>query len=108
MGNIFYNPPSAPAYNTRPAPFQPWHSFLVFYSINHKNITHMSKTLTVLLVGIGIGLLLAPDKGSNTLRKIRGKLDDLKDQASDKAGDYFQKGKSTLRTAGAKVNDILD
>ncbi len=41
----------------------------------------MGKSLLFLLVGIGIGVLVAPDKGSNTLNNLLGKAEDLKDDA---------------------------
>jgi gas vesicle protein len=35
-------------------------------------------------IGVGVGILFAPDKGSKTREKIKGNLDDLKDQANNK------------------------
>jgi len=35
-------------------------------------------------IGIGLGILFAPDKGSKTREKIKEGLDDLKDQAKSK------------------------
>ena len=39
----------------------------------------MNKTLITLLIGIGIGILIAPAKGSETIERIKDKLQDLKD-----------------------------
>ena len=39
----------------------------------------MNKTLVTLLVGIGIGILIAPAKGSETIEKIKDRLQDLRD-----------------------------
>jgi len=52
----------------------------------------MNKILLSLLAGVAIGLIVAPDKGSETLRKLRDGLDDAKDKASDAAEDLWQKG----------------
>lgn len=43
----------------------------------------MSKLLTGLAVGVVVGLLLAPDKGSETRRKIAEKGRELKDRFND-------------------------
>lgn len=43
----------------------------------------MSKLLVGLTAGILIGVLLAPDKGSETRRKLREQANDLKDQFND-------------------------
>ena len=39
----------------------------------------MNKTLITLLIGIGIGVLIAPAKGSETIEKLREKLQELRD-----------------------------
>ena len=40
--------------------------------------------LAAAAIGIGIGILFAPDKGSETREKIKNGIDDLKDQAKSK------------------------
>jgi len=72
------------------------------------------KLLQAVLVGIAIGILIAPDKGSATRRKLAGKLSDLNDDAEeylsdaadnikDKAGDIAGSVKSKLKKAARKV-----
>lgn len=39
----------------------------------------MKSTLTVLLIGIAIGMLIAPEKGSVTRQKLSNLIDDLSD-----------------------------
>jgi gas vesicle protein len=68
----------------------------------------MNKTLLALLAGIGIGMLIAPDKGSATRQKIRGKFDDLKDQAGDEISDLVDKGREVVKAGKSKIADALN
>jgi len=43
----------------------------------------MKAYLYVLLMGVGIGILIAPDKGSNTRRKIMKAMDDLLEEGEE-------------------------
>ena len=45
------------------------------------------KLLQAILVGIAIGILIAPDKGSETLKRLTGKLSDFGDDAKDYLSD---------------------
>jgi len=47
----------------------------------------MKGILLTLIAGIGIGILLAPDKGSETWKKLVSCLDDYKDKLQDKASE---------------------
>lgn len=67
----------------------------------------MNKTILTLLLGIGIGLLLAPDKGSVTLKKLKDKLDDLTDKAQDEADDLVEKGKHAYNSGKSKLKDTI-
>jgi len=73
------------------------------------------KLLQAVLVGIAIGILIAPDKGSTTRKKLTGKLSNFRDDAEDylsdvvdkvkdKAGDIADNVKSKAKTAARKVN----
>ncbi|HZK64629.1 MAG TPA: YtxH domain-containing protein [Puia sp.] len=53
----------------------------------------MNKTLLTLLIGIGIGILIAPAKGSETWNKLVDGLNDLKDKLEDEADDVVDKAK---------------
>jgi len=62
----------------------------------------MNKLLLGILAGIAIGIVIAPDKGSETRQKIRKGFDDLKRKASDAAKDFADetdKGFEKVRTA---------
>jgi gas vesicle protein len=68
----------------------------------------MNKTILTLLIGMGIGLLIAPDKGSATLKKLKRKYDDLKDQAQDRVDDLADGTRQAVNTARSKVKSALD
>ena len=67
----------------------------------------MNKTVLALLAGVAIGILLAPDKGSETIKKIRRRVNDLKDQASDQADELVSKGKEAFKNGQNQFEDIL-
>lgn len=61
-----------------------------------------------MLLGIGIGVLIAPDKGSATIKKLRSSLDDLTDEAEDQAGDLVKKGRRAFNTGKSRVEDAIN
>jgi hypothetical protein len=63
----------------------------------------MKEILIAFAVGIGVGILLAPDKGSETLQKLKDQFDDLLDQASDKGRQFYKEGKSKMRGAADDI-----
>jgi gas vesicle protein len=63
------------------------------------------------VVGLGLGILFAPDKGSKVREKIKDGLDDLKDEAKSKwnsleteTKEKFSKTKDDLKDT---INDLL-
>jgi gas vesicle protein len=49
----------------------------------------MNKTFITLLSGVAIGLLLAPAKGSETVKRVSNNLGNLKDRFRDKAENMY-------------------
>ncbi|HZH64393.1 MAG TPA: YtxH domain-containing protein [Flavisolibacter sp.] len=54
----------------------------------------MAKAFMLVLAGIAIGILIAPGKGTETRRKIAGRLEDYTDHAKDTIEDASNTGKS--------------
>ena len=48
------------------------------------------------VVGVGLGILFAPDKGSKTREKIKEGLDDLKEKGKDKLSKSKEELKETV------------
>ena len=81
------------------------------------------KLLQAVLIGIAIGILIAPDKGSVTRRKLTGKLskfgddaedylsetaDNIQDRAEDVAGNIKSNVKKAARKIKSKADDLKD
>jgi gas vesicle protein len=67
----------------------------------------MNKTILTLLAGIAIGIVLAPDKGSETIKKIRRRVADLKDNAEDQADELVNKGKEAFRNGQSRFENAM-
>lgn len=74
--------------------------------MEHSNNT--GKIVGALLVGAAIGgilgILFAPDKGSETRKKIVGKTDDFKDALKEKFETMFEEAKSEFEALKDKVS----
>jgi gas vesicle protein len=64
----------------------------------------MKKALYLILAGVAIGILVAPDKGSETLRKLKDGFDDWTDSAKDQFNDMISQGKDLV----SKGKDAVD
>jgi gas vesicle protein len=54
----------------------------------------MKKAFYLILAGVAVGLLIAPQKGTETLQKLKKGFNDWKDDAKDQLNDVISKGKS--------------
>jgi gas vesicle protein len=75
----------------------------------------MKKALYLILAGVAIGILVAPDKGSETLRKLKEGFDDWTDNAKDQFNDmisqgkeFVGKGKDAVETAKSDVRKTVN
>lgn len=79
---------------------------------NHKNLNVMLKSLELFLLGIAVGILVAPDKGSATRKKIAGNFFELKDNAEYYLLDAKDKLQSKVKDVASnvknKANDLVD
>jgi gas vesicle protein len=68
----------------------------------------MNKTLLTLLLGIGIGVLIAPAKGSETWKKLVDGLDEYKDKVSDKASDLADQAKDNVNKVKSRFQSEVN
>jgi gas vesicle protein len=80
----------------------------------HKKFTTMNykKTLTGFAAGAAVGvlagILLAPDKGSATRKKISNKTNDLSDSVKHSFSDFIDSVKRLYKDAEQNVDDMED
>jgi gas vesicle protein len=71
----------------------------------YENESVMKGLLFVLMAGVALGILIAPDKGSETLSKLKDSLDDVKKKTMDEIDSLVSKGKDFASKAkGATKN----
>lgn len=59
-------------------------------------------------IGVGIGILFAPDKGSKTREKIKGSLDDLKDDVKSKFDSFEGEAKEKFSKSKDELKDTVE
>jgi len=64
--------------------------------MENKNNSSLIALFAGALVGLGLGILFAPDKGSKTREKIKDKMDDLKEEAKEKFSSKKDNVKETI------------
>jgi gas vesicle protein len=68
----------------------------------------MKKAFWLIMAGIGIGILIAPDKGSETWKKITDSLDDLKEKARKNMDDLNDKSKNIAGKAIKGLQEVVE
>lgn len=64
--------------------------------------------LTGTIVGVGVGMLFAPDKGSKTRRKLQEGIEDTTDEAVAKYNELIELVKGNATKAKANINESVD
>lgn len=76
-----------------------------------ENSNNTGKLIGALLIGVAVGatvgILLAPDKGSETRKKIAGKADDLGDDLQEKFKMLADEVKKEVAVAKEKASEML-
>jgi len=60
------------------------------------------------VIGGALGIIFAPEKGSETRKKLLAKGDDLTDAIKDKITDLFDEAKKEAGTMKDKANSFLE
>jgi gas vesicle protein len=66
----------------------------------------MNRFVTGLVAGVAIGLLFAPEKGSETRKKLFRRGSDMKDQLSDYADDFSEELSGRYESAKDDVTNM--
>jgi gas vesicle protein len=77
-------------------------------SSSNDNIKILGALLLGAAVGVGLGMLFAPDKGSETRKKIIKTGEDLKDDFAEKLNDFVEGVKDKFEEAKTKASDLKD
>ena len=67
-----------------------------------------SKILTAILAGVVVGLLIAPDKGSETRRKVSKKVNEVSDVINDAIDRLREQGNAWADEADEMQEDVKE
>ncbi len=74
---------------------------------NRTIIALLAGTAIGAAIGVGVGMLLAPDKGAETREKVKQKLDDIEDELLEKVGDIIENVSDKAATLfNGKIEDV--
>lgn len=60
------------------------------------------------LVGIGLGILFAPEPGQKTRERLRGKADEMSDRLRDSAEEMADRLRDTMGEVGGRVRETAE
>jgi len=73
-----------------------------------KNYNNIVALLAGAAIGVGLGILFAPDKGSKTREKIKDGFEDMKDQAKSKLHSFENETKEKFSNAKEDLKDKVE
>ena len=76
--------------------------------MSSKNGNSILAILAGAAVGVGLGILFAPDKGSNTREKIKDGFDDLKEKAKSKFNLLEEETKEQFSQTKDELKETID
>ena len=76
--------------------------------MSNKNGNSLLALLAGAAIGVGLGILFAPDKGSKTREKIKDNLDDLKEEAKSKINSIEEGAKEKISKSKEELKETLE
>jgi gas vesicle protein len=77
-------------------------------SPSNENVKILGALLLGAAVGVGLGMLFAPDKGSEKRKKIMKTGEGMKDDFADKLNDFVEGIKDKFEEATTKASNLED
>jgi gas vesicle protein len=68
----------------------------------------MKKIFISLMAGIAVGILIAPDRGSVTRRRLVRRFNDFTEDLSEEANDLYTSGKNLVDEVRADVQGLKE
>lgn len=76
--------------------------------MSNKNGNNAVALLVGAAIGVGLGILFAPDKGSKTRAKIKDNFDDLKIDVNNKLADYEEDIRAKLSGTKEELKETVE
>ena len=76
--------------------------------MSNKNGNNALALLVGAVIGVGVGILFAPDKGSKIREKLKGNLDDWKIDVNNKLADYEEDIREKLSGSKEDLKETVE